>query len=445
MIRITKGLDIPVSGRPVQEISPAPPVSTVALVADDYVSLRPAMAVREGERVRLGQTIMTEKSHPEIRFTAPGAGVVRAVNRGAKRKLISIEIELEGDDEQQFAAPGLGAATADQSRQILMESGLWTAFRTRPFNRVPPPDSIPHAIFVTAMDTNPLAADVALIVAEEAEDFVSGLHVLSQLSSGAVYVCFEAGKQVPGEGVPGVSMEAFAGPHPAGLPGTHIHFLAPVSARRSVWFLGAQDVIAIGMLFRTGRIRTHRVVALGGPGVVQPRLLRTRLGACLDELVAGSLAPGEQRVISGSLLSGRQSQAPAHYLGRYHSQVCVLPEGREREFLGWQMPGLDKFSVTRTFASAWFGGLKKIAWNSSLHGSRRAMVPIGVYEKVMPLDILPTQLLRALVVEDTDDAQMLGCLELDEDDLGLCTFVCPSKYDYGPILRRNLTRIEREG
>jgi Na+-transporting NADH:ubiquinone oxidoreductase subunit A len=417
----------------------------VAIVADDYVGLRPAMSVREGERVRLGQTVMTEKSHPEIRITAPGAGVVRAVNRGAKRKLISIEIELEGEDEQQFAAPGLGAATAEQSRQILMESGLWAAFRTRPFNRVPPPDSTPHAIFVTAMDTNPLAADVALVVAEEAEDFVSGLHVLSQLSSGSVYVCHEAGKLVPGEGVPGVSMEAFAGPHPAGLPGTHIHFLAPVNAHRTVWFLGAQDVIAIGTLFRTGRIRTQRVVALGGPGVVQPRLLRTRLGACLDELVAGNLAPGEQRVISGSLLSGRQSQAPAHYLGRYHIQVCVLPEGRERELFGWQMPGFDKFSVTRTFASAWFGGLKKIVWNSSLHGSRRAMVPIGVYEKVMPLDILPTQLLRALVVEDTDDAQMLGCLELDEDDLGLCTFVCPSKYDYGPILRRNLTRIEREG
>jgi len=204
-------------------------------------------------------------------------------------------------------------------------------------------------------------------------------------------------------------------------------------------------VIAFGVLFRTGRIRTERVVAFGGPGVEQPRLLRTRMGACLDDLVKGSLVEGELRVVSGSLLAGRRSVSPVNYLGRYHTQISVLSEGRERELFGWQAPGFNKFSATRTFATAWMGGLSKIVWNTATHGGRRAMVPIGVYEKVMPLDLLPTQLLRALIVEDTDDAQMLGCLELDEEDLGLCTFVCPSKYDYGPILRTNLTTIEREG
>ncbi|MFO7908359.1 MAG: Na(+)-translocating NADH-quinone reductase subunit A [Planctomycetota bacterium] len=448
MIRIGNGLDIPVAGAPVQEISLGPAVRSVAIVADDYVGLRPSMAVRDGDSIRVGEPVVTDKTHPEIRLTAPGSGVVRSVNRGAKRKLLSIVIDLEGDEDnvgQGFSSEDLSSLDGQRARETLLESGLWTALRTRPYNRIPAPGGSPRSIFVTAMDSNPLAADPAVVLSEQGDDFVGGLHVLSHLTEGAVYVCHEAGKTVPGEGVPGVTLAEFGGPHPAGLPGTHIHFLDPVNAQRTVWFIGYQDVIAYGALFRTGRIRTERVVALGGPGVERPRLLRTRMGANLNELTAGSLRPGEQRVVSGSVLAGRRSEAPTNFLGRYHTQVSALPEGRRREFLGWQMPGFNKFSATRTFATGWSGDMEKVAWDTNMHGSRRAMVPIGVYEKVMPLDILPTQLLRALIVGDTDEAQMLGCLELDEEDLGLCTFVCPSKYDYGPILRRNLTTIEREG
>ncbi|MFW6170651.1 MAG: Na(+)-translocating NADH-quinone reductase subunit A, partial [Planctomycetota bacterium] len=425
----------------------------VAIVPDDYVGLRPSMSVRDGDSIRLGEPVLTDKTHPEICLTSPGSGVVRAVNRGAKRKLLSIVIDLDGgsdeggdeDGGQQFSAQSLSSLDGQGARETLLESGLWTALRTRPYNRIPAPGESPRSIFVTAMDSNPLAADPTVVLSEQGDDFVGGLHVLTRLTEGAVYVCHEAGKAVPGEGVPGVTPAGFSGPHPAGLPGTHIHFLDPVNAQRTVWFIGYQDVIAYGTLFRTGRIRTQRVVALGGTGVEQPRLLRTRMGANLDELTAGSLWPGEQRVVSGSLLSGRRSDVPTNFLGRYHTQVSVLPEGRRREFLGWLAPGFNKFSATRGFATAWSGDMEKVAWDTNRRGSPRAMVPIGVYEKVMPLEILPTQLLRALIVGDTDEAQMLGCLELDEEDLGLCTFVCPSKYDYGPILRRNLTTIEREG
>ncbi len=445
VMKIKRGLDIPVSGRPVQQISDGARIGRVGIVADDYVGLRPAVSVRDGERVRLGQVLLTEKSCPEIQFTAPGAGVVTAVNRGEKRKLISIEIELDGDEEERFAVSGTRSMTLEQVRENLLRSGLWTSLRQRPFNTIPRPASVPGAIFVTAMDTNPLAADPLVILAEAGEDFVTGLHALTRLTEGVVYVCHEAGRPVPGQDVPRVTMAEFSGPHPAGLPGTHIHFLSPVSADRTVWFVGYQDVVAMGMLFRTGRLWAQRVVSLAGPSVRQPRLVRTRWGACLDALTRESLVEGEQRIVSGSLLSGRQSRPPANYLGRYHVQVSVVPEGRQRELFGWQMPGFDKFSITRTFATAWLGGLSKVLWNTSTHGSRRAMVPIGVYEQVVPLDILPTQLLRALIVGDTDEAQMLGCLELDEDDLGLCSFVCPSKYDFGPILRENLTTIEREG
>jgi Na+-transporting NADH:ubiquinone oxidoreductase subunit A len=445
MMKISKGLDIPLPGSPIPEISPGQDVTRVALVAADYVGLRPSMAVRDGDRVRLGQPLMTDKSNPDIRFVAPGAGTVRAVNRGAKRKLISIEIDLEGDDEERFATHGLATLTGDQARDNLLQSGLWTALRTRPFNRIPDPKSDPHSIFVTAMDTNPLAGDPVVIINESAEDFAAGVEVLTRLTDGSVYVCHEDGSEVPGGDVVNVTMAAFSGPHPAGLPGTHIHFLDPVHPAKTVWFIGYQDVMAIGMLFRTGRISTDRVVALSGPGVQRPRLVATRLGACIDEVVRGNLHETEQRVVSGSLLAGRKSVPPANYLGRYHHQISVLPEGRHRELFGWQTPGADKYSVTRTFLSAWLRAFDKVKWTTSTHGSRRAMVPIGLYEQVMPLDLLPTQLLRALIVEDTEDAQRLGCLELDEEDLGLCSFVCPSKYDYGPILRENLNTIEREG
>jgi Na+-transporting NADH:ubiquinone oxidoreductase subunit A len=445
MMKIKRGLSIPVSGAPIQEISPGSAIRSVALVAADYVGLRPVMAVREGERVRLGQALMADKSFPEVQFAAPGAGTIRAVNRGAKRKLLSIEIDLEGDEEEQHSPCDLPTLDGDGARDRLLRSGLWLALRTRPYNRVPDPKTSPHSIFVTAMDTNPLAADPARVLVERAEHFEVGLQVLTRLTDGKVFVCHAAGSDVPGSGVPGITMAEFSGPHPAGLPGTHIHFLDPVHSGKTVWFIGYQDVAAIGALFWTGRLWTERVVALAGPGVRQPRLVRTRLGACLDDLVREDLLEGEQRVVSGPLLAGRQSAPPLNYLGRFHVQVAVLPEGRHRELFGWQMPGANKFSATRTFASAWLPTKDKIRWTTSTHGSRRAMVPIGVYEKVMPLDLLPTQLLRALIVKDTDEAQRLGCLELDEEDLGLCSFVCPSKYDYGPILRENLFTIEREG
>lgn len=446
MIRIKKGLDIPVSGKPVQEIAYGPAARSVALVADDYVGLRPAMKVAEGERVRLGQVLLTDKQHPDIGFTSPGCGRVTGVHRAEKRRLVSVTIELDGDDQEPFPTCNTATATGDEVRRLLMQSGLWTALRTRPFNRIPDPASEPDSIFVTAMDTNPLAADPTVVLAQCGDDFVLGLQLLTRLAPGGVLVCHEEGKSVPGSGVPGVTLHGFAGPHPAGLPGTHIHFLRPVSLKRTVWFIGYQDVAAYGHLARTGRWDVGRVVSLAGPGVRQPRLIRTRVGACLDDLTKGELTDGENRVVSGSLLAGRHSVAPSNFLGRYHTQISVLPEGRQREFLGWQMPGRDKFSATRSFAAAWLGTpADKLSWNTSTRGSHRAMVPIGVYEKVVPMDLLPTQLLRALLVGDTDQAQALGCLELDEEDLGLCTFVCPSKYDYGTVLRQNLTTIEREG
>ncbi|WP_068826313.1 Na(+)-translocating NADH-quinone reductase subunit A [Pseudomonas sp. BMS12] len=445
MIKIKRGLDLPISGAPEQRIEAARPVRSVALLGCDYQGMKPTMAVQVGDRVKLGQVLFSDKKNPGVHFTAPGAGVISAIHRGEQRVLQSVVIDLEGDESIEFArydAAQLASLEPQVVRDNLQQSGLWTALRSRPFSKVAAVDAQPSSIFVTAIDSHPLAADPAVIIADKASDFENGLKVLTRLAK--VFLCKAEGVSLPGESLAGVQSEGFSGPHPAGLPGTHIHFLDPVSVSKSVWYIGYQDVIAIGALFTTGKLSVERVVALAGPVVEKPRLLRTRLGASLDELAAGELQPGNNRVISGSVFGGRTSRGAFAFLGRYHVQLSCLHEGRERELLHYLRAGVNKHSVLNIFVSKLLGG-KLLPMDTSTNGSPRAMVPVGNYEEVMPLDILPTQLLRYLIVGDTEMAQKLGCLELDEEDLALCTYVCAGKYEYGPILRDNLTRIEKEG
>jgi Na+-transporting NADH:ubiquinone oxidoreductase subunit A len=445
MVKIKRGMNIPIQGVPQQVIEDAPAARAVALVGFDYVAMKPTMAVREGERVVLGQLLFTDKKTEGVRYTAPGCGVVSAINRGARRVLQSVVIELDGDDAETFST-----CTADTLpdaaviREQLLLSGQWTALRTRPFSKVPASDAEAAAIFITATDTHPLAADPAVIIAEQAEAFSLGQDLLARLTSGKLYLCTAGGAQIPQGKASNIELAQFEGPHPAGLAGTHIHFLEGASEGKSVWAIGYQDVIAIGRLFLDGRLYTRRVIALGGPQVERPRLLRTQLGVDLEALCAGQLKNGENRIISGSVLGGRAVHGATSYLGRYHNQVSVLLEGRHREFMGWLSPGFKKHSNLGIYFTSFFG-TKPLPMNTNTNGSERAMVPIGSFEKVMPLDILPTQLLRALIVGDTEAAQALGCLELEEEDLALCSYVCSGKYEYGPILRDNLTRIEKEG
>ncbi len=446
MIKIRRGLDLPISGAPEQVIHDGPSVSAVALLGGDYAGMKPTMAVEVGDRVKLGQLLFTDKKNEAVRFTSPAAGVVTAINRGERRVFQSLVIAIEGDEELTFAEYSADQlATIDRARVVenLVASGLWTALRTRPYSKVPVIDTVPGSIFVTAMDTNPLAADPTMIIAEREQDFVNGLRVLTRLTDGPVHVCSAAGVTAM-PACEGVTSHEFAGPHPAGLVGTHIHFIDPVSEHKSVWHIGYQDVLAYGKLLTTGHIDTARVVAVAGPQVRQPRLVRTRLGACLSELVTNDTLDGDNRVVSGSVMSGHNAAGVFDYLGRYHQQVSVILEGRERHLMSYLSPGAGRHSALPIYLSALTKN-KLFAMNASTNGSERAMVPLGNYEQVMPLDILPTQLLRALVVGDTEMAQKLGCLELDEEDLALCTYVCVGKYEYGPILRDNLARIEKEG
>ena len=445
---IKKGLDLPITGDCEQSIEDAPQVEKVAVLGPDFIGLRPTMAVQKGDEVKLGQLLFEDKRTAGVRYTSPGAGRVVAINRGAKRALVSVVVEIDGSvGEENFGEEANpGQLSCDQVREKLIASGLWTALRTRPYSKIPLPNTVPHSIFVTAIDTNPLAADPAVVLRDREPDFVCGLEAISALTEGDVFLCKAPGAAVP-EGDPSrITVAEFDGPHPAGLAGTHIHFLDPVGQAKTVFWIDYQDVIAVGVLFATGALWTERIVALGGPCVKRPRLLRTRQGASLTELLAGEVVEGaELRVVSGSVLSGRASVPPADFLGRYHQQISVLQEGRERVFLGWQQPGFDKFSVKSLFASKLLGKNFKLGFTTTTNGSIRSMVPIGSFESVMPLDILPTFLLRSLIVGDAERAEELGCLELDEEDLGLSTFVCPGKTEYGPLLRLSLEVIENEG
>jgi len=447
MINIKKGLDLPIEGAPSQVIHDGSAVKRVAVLGEEFIGMRPTMHVRVDDQVKKGQVLFVDKKNPGVKYTAPASGVVKEINRGAKRVLQSVVIEVNGSEQETFASFSAGElASLDRAKvqEVLVESGQWPALRTRPFSKVPALDTTPSSIFVTAIDTNPLAADPAIVIAEQAEAFEAGLAVVSRLTDGKVFVCKAPGATVPSSSVAQVEVHEFGGKHPAGLVGTHIHHLDAVSAEKQVWHLGYQDVIAFGKLFLTGEIFTDRVVSLAGPTVKNPRLIKTQLGASTDDIVAGELEDGENRVISGSVLSGTTANGPHAFLGRYHTQITALLEGREKEFFGWIAPGAKKFSVTRTFLSH-LAPSRLFKMTTSTGGSSRSMVPIGNYERIMPLDILPTLLLRDLIAGDLDGAISLGALELDEEDLALCTFVCPGKYEYGPILRERLTTIEKEG
>jgi Na+-transporting NADH:ubiquinone oxidoreductase subunit A len=361
--------------------------------------------------------------------------------------LISVVISLEGDDKVTFNSYSereLQSLDRKYVTGLLLQSGLWTSIRSRPFSKVADPEITPHSLFITAMDTNPLAPSVAKIIEGKEKHFINGLTVLSRLTDGNVFICKSPGDAIPEAKVDSVSSVEFSGPHPAGNAGTHIHFLDPAGRNKHVWYINAQDVIAAGILFTSGTLNVERIISLAGPSLKNPRLIKTRIGASVTDLTSGELKEGEHRTISGSVLCGHAADGATGYLGRYHQQISVIREGRKREFLGWLNPGVNAYSVKNIVLSRLFPG-RKFSFSTASHGSKRAIVPVGAYEKVMPLDIMSNYLLRALAADDIEEAEKLGCLELDEEDLALSTFVCPSKIDHGAELRRNLTIIEKEG
>lgn len=443
--RLRRGLDLPLAGAADPErIEPGPPVASVAVLGADAPGVRAELRVEPGEHVRLGQTLFVDRRRPAIRFTAPGAGSVRAVVRGARRRLDAIVIDLDGDDAERFEpVPPRDVANLPRERveALLLASGLWTALRTRPFSRIPDPGSAPDAIFVTAIESDPLAPRAERIVRERREDFPLGVAALTRLTGGRVHVCARPDAGLPLPELEQVCLAEFDGPHPAGLPGTHIHHLDPVGPDRTAWHVGYAEVLAIGRLLVTGRPCVERIVALAGSAVAEPRLVRTRVGASTEDLVRGCGREGPCRVVSGSLLSGRDAVGAGAYLGRLHTQVCALAEARAGQPRPWIAPGW-RGRARRVFGPP-RGLARELSLTTSAGGRPGVFFPLERLERVVPGRFLVAALLRALVVGDEDAAVALGCLELAEEDLALASFLCPGKLDYGALLRAMLDEIER--
>ncbi len=447
--RNAKGLDLPLAGAPEQTEAERAPSPRVALVAADYPGLKPTLRVQPGDRVLRGQPLFEDKRLPGVLFTAPAAGRVAAIHRGERRALRSVVIDVDDDDSvgAQADIAALGARSSprldrEALRAVLLASGLWTALRTRPHSRIPEPGSTPAALFVTAADTQPHAPQPRVVLAQRADDFNAGLHALEVLTDGPLFLCMGPGLDWSAPSGR-IRVEQFAGPHPAGNVGWHIHRLFPVDGQRVVWHIGYQDVAALGRLLRTGVLDTFRTIALAGPGVARPRLVRVRLGASLSALTERELHAGEARVISGSVLNGRTvTDETDAYLGRYHLQVSAIPPPPARRLFDGLRAGTDRFSATRAFLSAF--RRQPFVMTAAAHGPRRPMVPALPYERVLPFDIEPVLLLRALLGRDDMQVERLGGLELDEEDLALATWICPSKSDYGSLLRESLDRL-REG
>ena len=442
---LKRGLDIPILGIPEQKIYDGNNPETLAVLGPDYNGLKPKMLVSVGDKVVRGTPLFCHKDNPDVLYVSPCKGHVESINRGEKRALLSVVISVDSLTHKGMNIVKLNSQIDDNTefvRKCLYESGLWTSFLTRPYSKVPQAGSVPTSIFITAMDTEPLCPDADLIINQDLKAFEEGVKKISTLTEGEVFICKKNDSNI---NLKNFKTYNFDGPHPAGLAGTHIHFLDPPNGNKMVWSVSYQDVIAIGKLFLSGHIDIEKTISLAGPLAKNPRLVKTVMGASLFDLLKGEFINNTAcRVISGSVLSGFHADGHLSFLGRYSRQITLIEEDKEKLLLGWINPQPNKFSVMPVLASA-FGFFKLFNLTSNLNGGRRAMVPTGVFETLMPQDYLPTQLLRSLIVMDTDVAQSLGTLELDEEDLALCTFACPAKYEYGSALRDSLVKIEKEG
>lgn len=448
--KITKGLNVPIKGEINSSLIENINTKKVALLGDDYHGLKPTMLVHEGDSVIKGQPLFEDKKNPGVVFVSPATGKIIEINRGDRRAFLSLVIEKDLENLEEVTFDPISKKedlNQENILTLLKDSGCWTSFKTRPFSKIPKIDSIPNEIFISLIGTDPLNFNPEDYLKNHLEDFNFGLEVLSHIPKNFVHISTSLDTKLAKMESDKIVYHEFEGPHPAGLVGTQIHNIAPVSLNNMVWTIGYQEVKMIGNLFKKGNLDFSRTIALCGPQVKNPCLVQTEVGAFIEELISEKEADGENRYISGSVLCGKRSRDKTSYLGRFDTQVTCLREANksDREFLNFLRPGLPKHSSLRVFLSKFNEKYLKLNYSTAMNGADRAIVPIGIFEDIFPYNIMITQLLKSIVTNDTELAQQLGVLELDEEDLSLCTYSCPSKYDYGSLLREMLTKIEEEG
>ena len=446
---IKRGFDIRLAGVPEAKLDPAVEPKRVGVAPPEFPDLRAKVVVAEGDEVKTGDVLFFDKTDPDVQFLSPATGTVSTVELGPRRAPQSVEITLSGDDD--FATietvDRKDLATIERGELItkLKKSGLWPLLRQRPVGKLCKADSVPAAIYVNGMDTEPLSADPAVACMGLGAELQAGVDLLRRLTEGKVYLTVNADRAVPYEfgALKGVEVHGFSGPHPAGLVGTHIFHVAPLGEGQVVWCLKAQQAAVLGAWVLGGQYPTMRTVAVSGTGAPSRQYYRVRQGAPLSTLTGGQPVEGDFRLINGTVLSGVATHSEG-LLGYYANTVTVLPAGTDkRDLFGWALPQLGKYSASRSFLS---GILPKREYDldARLNGGKRAMVNIGTWDKVVPLDIYPTYLVRAIQAGDIEEALNLGLLEVTEEDVALCTFSDPCKTEVGEIIRRGLDLYEKE-
>ncbi|MDF1576054.1 MAG: Na(+)-translocating NADH-quinone reductase subunit A [Bacteroidales bacterium] len=447
VIKIKKGLDIRMNGQAELIYVKAPRARTYAIKPGDWHGLTPKIIPKLCDEVKVGTPIFYDKYHPEIKFTSPVSGILSSINRGERRRIIEVVLEDDGKDTAEtFMQGDPSEMKREQIVENLLNSGLWPLIRRRPYTVIAKTDEVPKSIFISAFDTAPLAPDFDFLLKDSEADFQWGVNALRRLTEGKVHLNLDG--RYPSvrtlSDIKGVEVNRFSGPHPAGNVGIQIHKLDPINKGEVIWVVQPQDVIAIGRLFKTGKYDPSVVVALTGARVEKPQYYRTIRGTEVAPILENQLKEGDNRVISGNVLQGKQIDAEKGYVGCFDSQVTVIREGNYHELFGWILPGFKKMSVARSFASRWLTPRRKFDMDTNYHGGKRPFVMTGEYEKVLPMDIYPMQLLKAILVNDIDKMEQLGIYELDEEDLALCEFVCTSKTPVTKILRDGLKALRKE-
>jgi Na+-transporting NADH:ubiquinone oxidoreductase subunit A len=444
-VRLKKGLDIKLKGVAEQFIAGEADAKLYAVKPVDFPGLTPKLNVREGDKIKAGSPLFHDKLRPAIFYTSPVSGEVLLINRGDRRKLLEIVIRKEGDEYVDFGKSDPADLNREKIKETVLKSGLWPSVRQRPYNVVADPNDVPDAIFISGFDTAPLAPDLSFIIDNSSEsDFRTGITALRKLTEGKTHLILNGNGNNSEllKNASGVEISYFSGPHPAGNTGVHIHHLRPLNKGDKIWTINLQDVLAMGRLFQEGVYRHDRIIALTGSEVLKARYYTVRSGVSISSIVKENVRQETLRYISGNVLTGSRIE-PDGYLGYYDSQITVIPEGNYYEFFGWMMPGLKKFSFSKTFASSLLPQ-KNYSLDTNLHGGERAFVMTGQYEKVVPMDIYPMQLLKAILAEDIEMMENLGIYEIAEEDFALCEYICPSKIEIQSIVRKGIDLMIKE-
>jgi len=442
-IKLRKGLNIKLKGSAAAEIVTLPMPATVALKPTDFQGLTPKLKIKTDDQVKAGDVLFTDKYHPEIYFTAPVGGKILSVNRGERRKILEVIIETDKNaGSVEFLKANPESLEAEKIRETLLSSGLWPFIKKRPYGVIANPNEKPKAIFVSTFDTAPLAPDYNFIVKSELNAFQTGINALKKLTDGKVHIGINT-ETIFGS-VKNAEITTFAGPHPVGNVGIQIHHISPINKGDVVWTVNAQDVLFIGRLFETGKVDFSKVVALAGSEVENPKYYKTVLGTPVSEIVNSNIKNTDYkpRIISGNVLTGTKISSRS-YLGFYDSLLTVIPEGDHYEFLGWAMPRMDKFSFSKSYFS-WLSKNKSYVLDTNLNGEERAYVVTGQYEKVVPMDILPVHLIKAIIADDIDKMEQLGIYEIIEEDLALCEYICTSKTEVQKLVRKGISLMIKE-